>query len=75
MKATELRNALRDLRLERGWSYDQLAADINATLGGVKVSPATVRRAILNKRNYDTTRHSLQRYLERQSSPPEAATS
>lgn len=44
MTVNQVRGTLRTLRLERGWSYDELAADIQRVNGDDRVSTATVRR-------------------------------
>lgn len=60
MSVPELRRRLKQHRLERHWSYDELAVAI-----GPHVSAATVRRFIEgeHKRPYATTVHAVERYL------------
>lgn len=62
----QLRAALRSLRLERGWSYDQLATDIRRTNGDDRVSEATIRRFILAEHHpRETIEYALRSYLDR----------
>lgn len=66
MTEMKARRELRNLRLERGWSYDALTADINKRLGGERVSMPTVRRFIQNATSpHDTTIHDICAYLEK----------
>ena len=66
MTEVQARRELRNLRLNRGWSYDELAADINRRLGGERVSMPTVRRFIQNMTTpHDTTIHDICTYLEK----------
>ena len=66
MTETQARRDLKSLRLARGWSYDELAADINKRLGGERVSMPTVRRFIQNMTSpHETTIHDICTYLEK----------
>lgn len=61
---TIARRELKSRRLEMGWSYDQLTADINRVLGGERLSMPTVRRFIQNMTDpHDTTVHDVCAYL------------
>lgn len=66
MTETEARRELRNLRLSKGWSYDELTADINKRLGGDRISMPTVRRFIQKTTiPHDTTKHDIVAYLEK----------
>lgn len=70
MQATELRRTLRQVRLERGWTYDQLADAINATRRSAHpnapaaVSSMTVWRFLEGRQRTlrATTRFALERF-------------
>lgn len=67
MTVNQLRSAVRSLRLERGWTYDQLAEDIQRVNGDAKVSAATIRRFILAEHHpRETHEYAIRAYLERQ---------
>lgn len=76
MQLAELRRALKQHRLELGWSYDELAADI-AKRTGRPVSSAAVRRQILGQTGSPraTTKFQLERYLTLAAPSSEAAAS
>lgn len=66
MTEMKARRELKNLRLARGWSYDELTVDINKRLGGERVSMPTVRRFIQNATTpHDTTVHDICAYLEK----------
>lgn len=66
MTLNQLRAALRTLRLERGWSYDELAADIQRVNGDDRVSPATVRRFLLSEHQQrELTEYAIRSYMDR----------
>jgi ribosome-binding protein aMBF1 (putative translation factor) len=61
MTVAQLRQSLRLHRLDRGWSYEQLAVAISAE----RVSAATVRRFIESETEpHDTTTYAVEKYLE-----------
>ncbi len=66
MTTQELRTALRAIRLDRGWSYDQLAEDIQRSNHNSLVSAATVRR-FLAEAHEPTERlaHQMRGYVAR----------
>lgn len=68
MTLIQLREAVRTLRLERGWTYDELAADIRRVNGNesVAVSVSTVRRFILAEHPpRETHEYAIRLYLSR----------
>ena len=66
MTELEARRELKSLRLSKGWSYDELTADINRRLGGDRISMPTVRRFIQKSVTpHDTTKHNIVVYLEK----------
>lgn len=62
----QLRASVRSLRLERGWTYDELAADIQRTNGDDRVSAATIRRFILAEHHpRETIEYAIRAYVDR----------
>ncbi len=61
----QLRSTIRALRLERGWTYEQLAAEIQRANGDAKVSAATIRRFILAEHHpRETHEYAIRAYVE-----------
>lgn len=66
MTVHQLRAVVRSLRLEKGWSYGDLAADINRVVGADRVSAATIRRFILDEhRPQELTEYTIRSYIDR----------
>lgn len=66
MTEKQLRETLRRYRLERGWSYDELAADIHRVNNDDRVSAATVRRYLAEDHDLSELRmYAIRSYVER----------
>lgn len=66
MTLLQLRKALREHRLSRLWSYDELASRMGQSLGVDGISAATMRRFIEGQTApHSTTVYLVRRYLER----------
>jgi predicted transcriptional regulator len=62
----QLRKALREHRLDKGLTFDELAAQINAAVGAERVSQSSIFRFIENDvEPRDLTAHAIERYLEK----------
>ncbi len=62
----QLRAAVRLIRLDHGWTYYQLAADIARVNGDFRLSPDTLRRFILGLHMpRETGEHAIRTYVER----------
>lgn len=65
MTANQLRAAIRSWRLDRGWTYEQLASDIQRVNGDGRVSAASVRRFIAEDHQLtERLEHAIRAYVE-----------
>lgn len=64
MSPTEARRQLEGVRLDQGWSWDQLAADVERVTHR-RLSPMTLHRFVEKRaKTFKTTMHVLVTYLD-----------
>jgi tyrosyl-tRNA synthetase len=65
MTVPQVRNALRRLRGQRGWTYRVLIGDMHTVIGGPFVSEATVRSFLAGAKVTPRIEHLIRSYLEK----------
>lgn len=66
MTVKQMREQLRAIRLQSGWSYEDLAADIRRVNNDDRVSAATARRLLAeNHEPSELIAYALETYLDR----------